>query len=116
MMKQLTIGVLIGLMLVSANSHAEDLLDVYQTALKNDPQILAEYASQLAVGELEAQSRANFLPALGFNANTKRNWQDTSSSGLGGSLNLGGQRDFNTHGYALTITQPLYKKTNTIQK
>jgi outer membrane protein len=116
MMKQLTISTLVGFMLISVNSYAEDLLDVYQLALKNDPQILAEYASQLAVGELDAQSRANFLPTLGLNANTNRNWQDTSSSGLGGSLNLGGNRDFNTHGYALTITQPLYKKQNYIQK
>ncbi len=115
-MKQLTISTLISLMLVSANSYAEDLMDVYQLALKNDPQILAEYASQLAVGELDAQSRANFLPTLGLSANTKKNWQDTSSSGLGGTLNLGGHREFNTHGYALTITQPLYKKQNYIQK
>ncbi|MBL1319527.1 MAG: TolC family outer membrane protein [Methylophaga sp.] len=115
-MKQLTISTLVGLMLISANSYAEDLLDVYQLALKNDPQILAEYASQLAVGELDAQSRANFLPTVGLNANTGRNWQDTSFSGLGGSLNLGGRRDFNTHGYALTITQPLYKKQNYVQK
>ncbi len=116
MMKTLTMSTLVSLMLISVNSYAEDLVDVYQLALKNDPQILAEYASQLAVGELDAQSRANFLPSLGFNANTKKNWQDTSSSGLGGSLNLGGSRDFNTHGYALTITQPLYKKQNYIQK
>lgn len=115
-MKKLTVSTLIGLMFISANSYAEDLLDVYQLALKNDPQILAEYASQLAVGELDAQSRANFLPTLGLNANTNRNWQDTSSSGLGGSLNLGGKRDFNTHGYALTITQPLYKRQNFVQK
>lgn len=102
-------------MLSSANSYAEDLLDVYQIALKNDPQILAEYAAQLAIGELDAQSRSNFLPTVGLSANTNRNWQDTSTQGVGG-LNLGGQRDFNTHGYALTITQPLYQKQNFIQQ
>ncbi len=52
-MKKLTVSALLGLMLASTSSYAENLLDVYQLALKNDPQILAEYASQQAVGELD---------------------------------------------------------------
>lgn len=115
-MKKLMISTLLGVMLTSANSAAEDLIAVYQLALKNDPQILAEYASQLATSELELQSKANFLPTVRFNANTNRSQQDTSFSGLGSRLDLGGQRDFNTHGYALSIAQPLYKKQNYIQK
>ncbi len=115
-MNKVTISALIGLMLITANSYAKDLLDVYQLALKNDPQLLAEYASQQAVGELDAQSRSNFLPTLGLNANTGHTWQNTSSQPIGGGIDLGGRRDFNTHGYALTITQPLYKKQNFIQK
>lgn len=102
--------------MLTFNSYAEDLLDVYQLALQNDPQLLAEYASQQAVGELDAQSHANFLPALGLNVNTGRTWQDSSSSSIGGGFSLGGSRQFNTHGYALTLTQPLYKKQNYIQK
>lgn len=115
-MKKLMISTLLGVMLISANSAAEDLIAVYQLALKNDPQILAEYASQLATDELDTQSRANFLPTVGFSANTNRNRQDASFGGLGGRLDLGGQRNFNTHGYSLSITQPLYKKQNYIQK
>lgn len=115
-MTKLTISILLSTLLMSANSVAEDLIAVYQLALKNDPQILAEYASQLATSELDAQSIANFLPTLGLSATTNRNRQDTSFSGLGGSLDLGGQRNFNTHGYSLTITQPLYKKQNYIQQ
>ncbi len=115
-MKKITISALLSFVFISVNSYAEDLLDVYQLALKNDPQLLAEYASQQAVGELEAQSRANFLPTVGLNANLGKTWQDSSYQGAGGGFNLGGSRQFNTHGYALTITQPLYKRQNYIQK
>ena len=76
-MKKLAIAVMSILMLISVRSYAEDLLAVYQLALQNDPQLLAQYAEQQAVGELDAQSRANFLPDVGFNANTNRNWQNT---------------------------------------
>lgn len=114
-MRQLIKYVLLGGLLVSANSSAEDLLEVYQLALKNDPQLLAEFSSQQAVGELDAQSRANFMPTLGLNVNTGHTWQDTSSK-ASGAFNFGGNRKFNSHGYALTLTQPLYKKQNTIQK
>lgn len=114
-MRQWCLSIAVGLMLSPINSYAEDLLDVYQLALKSDPQLLAEAASQQAVGELKAQSRANFLPEVGLSANTGRNWQDSSSQSFGGG-DLGGRRDFNTHGYAVTITQPLYRSQNYIQK
>ncbi|PCJ32952.1 MAG: type I secretion protein TolC [Gammaproteobacteria bacterium] len=112
-MNKLALSSLAGLLFISMNSYAEDLLDVYQLALKNDTQLLAEYASQQAVGELAAQSRADFLPSVGVNVTTGRTWQDASYSN---SSSLSNNSRFNAHGYALTITQPVYKRQNNVQK
>ncbi|MDB2705606.1 TolC family outer membrane protein [Pseudomonadota bacterium] len=91
-------------------SSAEDLMQVYEMALQNDPQLLAESASRQAVAELSEQAKARFLPEVGLTANTTQTWNDTSSSTTARNF------DYNSYGYSLSLTQPLYRRQNTIQK
>ena len=97
--------------LISTTSMAEDLLQVYRLALKSDPQLLAEASSRQAVGELDDQAKARFLPQVGLSADTGYTWQDTSSSNL-----TSGKRDYDSRGYNLSVTQPVYHKENFVQK
>ncbi len=88
----------------------DDLISVYQQALKSDPQLLAEAASRQAVGEQANQAAALFRPQVGVTANTGHIWQDQSAT------LFGGKRDYNSHGYTLNITQPLYRRQNNVQR
>ena len=90
-------------------SAAEDLVDVFQSALINDPQLLAEAAAQRAVGELDSQATARFLPQLSLSANNGKVKRQSSAQ------TFGGDREYNNHGYTLSLTQPLYRQENYIQ-
>ena len=64
-MKKFALSALIASTLFSGVVWAEDLLDVYKLSLNSDPHLLAEAASRQAVGELDEQAIANFLPHVG---------------------------------------------------
>jgi len=89
---------------------AEDLMQVYSLALKSDPQLLAEASSRQAVGELDNQARALFLPSIGLSSNTGRVWQDTKAIRFSGSVVS------DNHGYTLSLNQPIYRRQNFVQK
>ena len=52
------------LFLISFNLNSENLLDIYNEALKNDPTFKAAEYSYLADKELVVQGRAALLPSL----------------------------------------------------
>ena len=88
---------------------AENLVDVFQSALVNDPQLLAEAAAQRAVGELNSQATARFLPQFSLSANNGKVKRQSSAQ------TFGEDREYNNHGYTLSLTQPLYRQENYIQ-
>ena len=99
------------MMVVASNSFAEDLMAVYSKALKSDPQLLAEASSRQATSELDAQAQARFLPQVNLSANNGRVWEDISSQSF-----VSGDREYNSHGYNLSITQPVYQRQNFVQQ
>jgi outer membrane protein len=108
-MKFFYISTMLIALLFSKISAAEDLMQVYAMAFKSDPQLLAEAASRRAVSELDDQATANFLPQVGLTANTDRVNQDTSTQMTSSDF------DYNTHGYSISITQPVFRKENFVQ-
>lgn len=108
-MRFLYFGTMLIALLFSKISSAEDLMQVYAMAFKSDPQLLAEAASRRAVSELDDQATANFLPQVGLTANTDRVNQDTSTQTASNDF------DYNTHGYSISITQPVFRKENFVQ-
>ncbi|MBE9533140.1 MAG: TolC family outer membrane protein [Proteobacteria bacterium] len=105
------IFILLFVSLFSSVTMAEDLMQIFTLSLKSDPQLLAEASSRQAVGELDAQAQARFLPKLSFSANEGRVWEDTSSQTF-----VAGSREYNSHGYSLNITQPVYHRQNFVQQ
>ena len=87
---------------------AADLLQVYRAAQENDPVFAAARATRDAGQEKGVQGRAGLLPTLSVGGKTT--WNDTESrprSNLAPSNN-----EYNTHEYAITLTQPLFRWQN----
>lgn len=109
-MKRLALSALIASSLTSLPLMAENLMDVFNMSLKSDPQLLAEAASLQATNELDDQAFANFLPQVDLSANDSKVWLDRSANTFSGNA------DYNTHGYTLSLVQPLYRQQNYIIK
>ena len=62
-------------------AQGEDLMEVYNQALRNDPAIREAEANMMATFERKPQARANLLPQLGISGNWTT--QDTDSESLG---------------------------------
>lgn len=108
-MRKIILSIGLAAALSSSVSWADDLIDVFESALKSDPQLLAEASSRLAVGELGSQATARFLPQISLSANDGKVRRQVSAQTFGGDVEL------NTHGYTLSLTQPLYRQENFIQ-
>lgn len=99
-------------LLFAAVSHAApavDLAVVYAQAKSADAAYLGQVAATEAVREGETSARAGLLPSVQASANT--NWnQNTSSGGA-----FAGVFDYNSNGYSLSLTQPLFRRDRWVQ-
>ncbi|HVB47883.1 MAG TPA: TolC family outer membrane protein [Burkholderiales bacterium] len=97
-------------------AHAEDLMQVYRDARSYDAQYAAaRYALQAGMEKLP-QGRALLLPDIGLTASTTRTDLNTQPRNPGAIAALPlGQRHFETNGYQLTLTQPVYREQNFLQ-
>ncbi|MGD8639050.1 MAG: TolC family protein, partial [Gammaproteobacteria bacterium] len=83
---------------ISNNSHAENLIQIYDLAKQNDPAFKAAVASKNAAYETIKQTRGEYLPSVDLSASYTDTTGDDplfSSSGA-------------TNSYSVTLTQPLY--------
>ncbi|HMV53655.1 MAG TPA: TolC family outer membrane protein [Rhodocyclaceae bacterium] len=101
-------GALIAGLFAALPASAADLLQMYRDALANDSQFAAARAQLDAGRERIPQGRAGLLPAVGLNANT--NWNDVDIK-----QPISAERRFNSNGYALQLTQPLFRWQNLVQ-
>ena len=100
----------IGLTASSLFAHgagAADLLQTYRDALANDSQFAAARAQLDAGRERIPQGRAGLLPTIGFSANT--NWNDVELK-----RPTSADSRFNSNGYTLQLTQPLFRWQNLV--
>lgn len=93
---------------VSFAAQADDLLYVYQLAKKNDAQFRAAQAEYSALQELKSQSIAGLLPTLTLSGNVTQNNEKTVTASGSTPYN------YNSNGYNLNLTQPLYRHANFI--
>ena len=108
-MKQFAITISLIAVLSSSMSRASDLIEVFESALMSDPQLLAEAASQRAVSELDSQATARFLPQISISANNGKVHRRSSA------MTFGGNNEYNSHGYILSLTQPIYRLDSIIK-
>lgn len=88
--------------------YAADLMTVYRDALGQDAQYAAARAAYQAGLEKLPQGRAGLLPSVSLSANLNLNQRDLSfRNGVGG-----GESKYNSSGYTVLASQPLYRKQN----
>lgn len=90
-----------------ARASAEDLIDIYNAAVVNDPVIQSQELTLKAEQEAPAQARANLLPNVRlFGARTRN---DEEVSGTGG-IGFEGSASFDSNEYGFNVTQPVYDR------
>jgi outer membrane protein len=82
---------------------AANLSDIYRLAREHDAAYAAARQAQRAGQEKIPQGRAGLLPTVTLGANLRHT---DSSNSASGSTNYG------SHGYSLTLTQPIYRRQN----
>jgi outer membrane protein len=96
---------LFAVLLPASSVVAADLMQVYRAALANDAQYAAARASAEAGREKLPQGLAGLLPTVGVGINTL--WNDNIYNDI--------KRSFNTNGYNVSLTQPLFRWQNYVQ-
>lgn len=99
-MKLKTFPLVIATLFMGAPAFAADLIDVYRDALAQDPVYASARSALEANREVLPQARANTLPNISASGNFFRNERDSGGSSSG----------FNTYGYSLSLTQPLFRR------
>ncbi len=99
-------------------ANAEDLLQVYSQALRNDPAIREAEANMMATFERKPQARADLLPQLDASADWSTSDSSSESIGLrtigtaGASITESESDDW---GWSLDLRQSLYDKNKWVQ-
>lgn len=96
--------------------HAADLISIYRDAALEDPVFLAAKAQLAAVQEKVPQGRSLLLPSVGLAANTTYNHFNTRlTSPVPAVLPLGGNGNYNSNGYTVSLSQPLFQMQSWLQ-
>jgi outer membrane protein len=96
----------------------QNLLDIYRQAQLSDPNWASAQSSRLAVQEKQVQGHALLLPTVTAGANVNHSNTEVSYSGLppaAATILSSGMQSFDTYGYNVNLSQPLYRKQNSVQ-
>ena len=103
--------VLLATMIAAAGTaQAADLLETFRAAQANDPVFAAARATHQAGLEKLPQGRSLLLPSVNLSANSTLNDQTTQYRGV--FPFPGGNQRYNSHGYSVNLTQPLFRQQN----
>lgn len=100
---------LLGLLFASGPLAAADLLQVYREAQANDPTFASARATLEAGREKAPQGLSGLLPNVAVTANTT--WNENELKSPTNAFPTVKPR-FNSHGYTLTLSQPLFRWQN----
>ncbi len=103
------IGVILALGVTPA-AVAADLLDTYHAAQGQDAAFAAARAARAAGQEKLPQGRSLLLPSVNLSANSTFN--DINTQYRGTTVFPSGQRRYNSHGYGVSLVQPLFREQN----
>ncbi|MGZ5577058.1 MAG: TolC family protein, partial [Methylobacter sp.] len=104
--------IVIFLAAISPAVYAQDLMEVYELALQNDPVLKQANASQLAIGESKDQSVANFLPNVSATGNSTLNRLDNKRFTYQGRPGI---QNYSDNNLSVNLTQPLFHWEHWIQ-
>ena len=100
-----TAGVLLGLFFWISAAQAEDLMQIYQLALENDPAFKGAAATLQSTIEAKGQADANYLPSINLDAGYSQTNTKTSIS----------DKETDSTSYGVSLNQPIYNRNFPIQ-
>lgn len=86
---------------------AQDLSEIYELALQNDPILKQAQANQLASGESKPQSIARLLPNISATGLSSRDWLKNKKAGHD---YRGPDQEYWSNSFNIKLTQPLFHK------
>lgn len=92
-------------------SMAEDLMQIYQKSILNDPQMLGASHTRLAAGEAVDEAIGRMLPQLSFEYSKSETEQDVKETS-NAFFNPVDKTDYDTTEYSLTLTQSIFNWGN----
>ena len=96
---------------VSASCAAEDLMQIYREAQRNDPALAAARANWEATQERVPQARAGLLPNVNLSAAANANY---FGANIESDPHQNINRNFGFGGLTVSAAQPLYRYANTV--
>ncbi|MBS1198590.1 MAG: channel protein TolC [Proteobacteria bacterium] len=106
-MKKLAMS--LALLMASGTLPAADLLQIYRLAQDNDPNFAAAKATLEAGQEKGPQGLAGLLPMIGASVDRTRNEVEVTTPA---GATLQPKTKYNSHGYGISLTQPLFRWQN----
>jgi outer membrane protein len=93
---------------------SQNLIQIYQQALSQDPALASAKSGNLAMQEKLVQGKAQYLPTVNFNAGANSSKTDIKFLGIpnnpGGPNRIEGPQSFQSYNYGVNINQPIYRK------
>ncbi len=108
---RLSLSVLLALG-IQSQAHAEDLLQIYHAAQSQDSVFASARAAKQAGEEKLTQGRSLLLPSVNLSANTTKNNVTTTYAAGSFLAPYGGNMQYNSHGYGVSLVQPLFREQN----
>lgn len=101
----------------SASASAADLMDAYELARLNDPQVAAAHSQRLATGEGVPQSRSALLPQISGEAAISRSRSDSDGEEIFGDqvFPVDRRQDVTQRRYGINVQQSVYDHANHTQ-
>jgi len=103
----------------AASAPAEDLIQIYDLAVRSDPTLREAEQSLYATRETRSQARALLLPSFDLTAGTRYQRDRTFGSGIFGSSAAGGNHrrndSYDSRSLTASITQSIYNRANWIR-
>jgi len=106
---------LAGIFSINSAYAAQNLLDIYQLALSNDPTLASARSGNLAAQEKTEQGKALYRPNVSFNSNASHTEGNVKFIGAPPIFGTGGNLSYETFGYGLNVSQPIFRKQNIVQ-
>lgn len=89
---------------------AQDLVEIYQLAIQNDPVTRSADINQSAIAEIKSQSIAQMLPNMAFSATSSRTRADNTSRFFGKTL-----QHYQDNKLGVTLRQPVFNWGHWVQ-
>ena len=102
---------LLPLCFAMTTAQADDLMDIYQLALKNDPQLQVSKEQLDAARESKNLAKSQLLPNIGVGATFDEVHRDIKDA----APTIDNPSNYNETGLGLNLTQPIYRRDRLVQ-